>query len=301
MAVVAGAQGETEVKRPGDVGKDFDEYATAWRADAYAMEVGAEGPTLLTDESKRDEVQRAGDEWGAQEGLRALYEPLFARLLGPGRAPASINVVEIGAGGGRSTAAMLDVFGDALGDYHVVDVSEAFTRVLAERIQRPINIHVVDDVDLSALPTDHFHLCLAQSSWSHVSLYDQYRYLRELRRVMRHGAPVVVSGVFLLGAGDDWTWNRFRRRVHQIDEGISGVYHEVNSMDAVAEMLTRLEYEIEVVASHGFVARARQRNPKANVAELGGKRLSYPQARDLAQWVASAPVAADEPTGKRRR
>lgn len=279
-----------EVKRPGEVGKDFDDYATAWRAEAYTMEAGADGPTLLKDDSRREEVQRAGDEWGAQERLRALYEPLFARLLGSSNRPASINVVEIGAGGGRSTAALIDVLGDQVGDYHVVDVSQAFTKVLAERIQRPIDIHVVDDVDLSALPTDHFHLCLAQSSWSHVSLYDQYRYLRELRRVMRHGAPVVVSGVFLLGAGDDWTWNRFRRRVHQIDQGISGVYHEVNSMDAVAEMLTRLEYEIEVVASHGFVARARQRNPKANIAELDGQRVSYPSARDLAQWLEAGAV-----------
>lgn len=285
------------MKRPKDVGKDFDEYATAWSADAYAMEAGADGPELLVDDARRDEVQRAGDEWGAQERLRALYEPLFARLLGTTRRPGSINVLEIGAGGGRSTAAMIDVFGDALGDYHVVDVSEAFTRVLAERIKRPLSIHIVDDVDLSMLETDHFHLCLAQSSWSHISLYDQYRYLRELRRVLRHGAPVVVSGLFLLGAGNDWTWNRFRRRVHQLDHDIDGVYHEVNSMDGVAEMLVRLEYEIEVIASHGFVARSRQRNAQANVAELHGQLPSYPREVDLVTFATAQPT----PTAPDRR
>lgn len=170
-----------------------------------------------------------------------------------------------------------------------MDVSEAFTRVLIDRIQRPVSVHIVEDVDLSTLPSDHFDFCLAQSSWSHINLYDQYRYLRDLRRVLRHGAPVVVSGIFLLGGGDDWTWNRFRRRVHQIDHGIDGVFHEVNSMDGVAEMLTRLEYDIEVIASHGFVARSRQRNEKANIAELAGHAPSYLRTRALVEFVKAQP------------
>jgi hypothetical protein len=87
---------------------------------------------------------------------------------------------------------------------------------------------------------------------------------------------VVVHGLFLLGVGNDWTWNRFRRRVHQIDKDLDGVYHEVTSADAVAEMLIRLEYQIEVITHEGFVARSRQRSTTANRAELPPGAITYP-------------------------
>jgi SAM-dependent methyltransferase len=271
------------MKRAKSVGKDFDAYAEAWKDQDYGMEIpsGAEGSRV--DPSLKDQVRRPGDEWGEQAALRDLYAQLFPRLLGKQAGP--LNVLEIGAGGGRSTEAVVDVLGATLGEYHVVDVSAAFTEVLRERVTRPVEIHIVDDVDLSALPTDHFHLVLAQSSWSHINLYDQYRYLRELRRVMRHGAPVVVHGLFLLGLGNDWTWNRFRRRVHQIDHDLDGVYHEVTSADGVAEMLLRLEYEIVVITDEGFVARSRQRSTDANRAELPPGSIAYP-ALDMPSFAA---------------
>ena len=275
------------MKRPDSVGKDFDEYAKAWQASNYGMATHSGAAGLVTDESRKDEVLVPGDEWGTQDELRALYRPLFHRLLGAKalQGHGSLNVLEIGAGGGRSTEIVIETLGEALGEYHVVDVSEVFTRVLTSRIQRKVDVHIVDDVDFTALPTDHFHLCLAQSSWSHISLYDQYRQLRELRRVMKHGGPVVVSGVFLLGAGNDWTWNRFRRRVHQIEQRIEGVYHEFTSADGMAEMLLRLQYDIEVIASDGFVARSRQRNPQANIGELSPSAITYPSGMlmDLAE------------------
>lgn len=229
------------------------------------MESGSSSTGLVRDESKQSQVRVAGDEWGEIQALIDLYEPLFARILPDG----PVNVLEIGAGGGRSTVAVCDVLADRVGDYHVVDVSRRFTKVLRSRIDRPIEVHIVDDVDLSGLPTGHFDLCLAQSSWSHISLYDQYRYLRDLRGVMRVDAPVVVSGLFLLGSGDDWTWNRFQRRVHQIEHDIKGVYHEFTGMTAMAEQLARLEYAIEAISHHGIVARSRQSDPRAGVSELG--------------------------------
>jgi SAM-dependent methyltransferase len=285
------------MKRPKDVGQDFDEYARKWRSENYRMETAYDSVTgLVADPTKQAEVQRAGDEWGEIEKLRELYRPLFDRLLVPlperrpllrrGRKAGqdrTLNVMEIGAGGGRSTQAVIDTLGERIGDYHVVDVSREFVEVLKERIKRPVQVHVVSDVDLTGLPDAHFDLVLAQSSWSHISLYDQYRYLRELRRVMKHGAPVIVIGMFLLGNGDDWTWNRFRRRVNQIERDMSGVYHEVTGTSALVEMLTRLEYDIEVVTSNAFVARARQRNPRADVGQLT-TAMTYPYMSSLASF-----------------
>jgi SAM-dependent methyltransferase len=196
------------VKKPGEVGKDFDDYARKWAADSYKMEKAWDGSGMARSDEK---LTYPGDEWGGIDDLVSLYRSLFGRLL-PGSD--NVNVLEIGAGGGRSTQAVLQVLGDRVGEYHVIDVSEAFVKVLSERIDRPIDIHIVTDVDLSALPRHRFHLCLAQSSWSHINLYDQFRYLRSLRGVLAYEAPLVVNGLFMLGLGNDWSWDRFRRRVY---------------------------------------------------------------------------------------
>jgi SAM-dependent methyltransferase len=242
----------TAVKTPSNVGADFDEYARRWRKEKYSLEVGSGRNGVVVDPTRADLVRRAGDEWGDVAPLRAAYASLIDRF---GPATGRVNVVEIGAGGGRSTAVMLEVLGDRAGDYHVVDVSPVFVEVLKERIRPSPTVHIVDDIDLSPLPGNHFDICLAQSSWSHINLYDQYRYLRELWRVLRPDGVVYVSGQFLLGVGNDWTWNRFVRRVGQIDEGVEGVYHEFTSVAAVAEMLSRLRYDICCVYSNGFIAR----------------------------------------------
>ena len=165
-------------------------------------------------------------------------------------------MVEIGAGGGRSTVALLDALGSDAGGVPRDRRRGGLRRhACASGSPRDLDIHIVSDVDVSFLADSSIDLVLAQSSWSHINLYDQYRYLRDLRRVLRPGAPVVVSGLFLLGAADDWTWNRFRRRVHQIDTGGAGVYHEFTSVATVGEMLARLGYTDVVVFPHAFVAR----------------------------------------------
>ena len=160
---------------------------------------------------------------------------------------------------------MLDVLGERAGDYHIVDVSAGFVEVLKERIQPTPAVHIVEDVDLSSLPREHFDICLAQSSWSHINLYDQYRYLRELRKVMRQGGVVYVSGHFQLGTGNDWTWNRFVRRVDQIDRGAEGVVHEFTSIAALAEMLDapRIQHRLHHV---GWLHRARSQRREPRIA-----------------------------------
>lgn len=257
------------VKTPGEVGRDFDEYAEKWEAAAYRMETSWDGSSMGRSDG---ELRYPGDEWGEIDELVDLYASLFARLIpGEGR----LNVLEIGAGGGRSTQALLEVLGARIDEYHVIDVSEVFLDILRGRIDRPVELHVVDRVDLSDLPADTFQLCVAQSSWSHISFHDQYLYLRELRRVLSHGAPLVVSGQFILGLGNDWSWDRFRRRVYQIENEIGGVHHEFTGVGILVETLARLEWDIEIIHGSGFVARRSQANPQAFVRNLEGP-LMFP-------------------------
>lgn len=268
------------MKRAGDVGRDFDEYATAWRQENYGLEVGF-GADGVEREEGSAAVQVPGDEWGDIDGLRRQYGRLVDRLALPDR----VNVVEIGAGGGRSTAALLDVLGERTGEYHVIDVSETFVETLKARVTRPIETHIVSDVDVSFLPDSSADLVIAQSSWSHINLYDQYRYLRDLRRVLARRAPLVVNGIFLLGTADDWTWNRFRRRVYQIDHELSGVYHEFTSLSASAEMLNRLRYRDITFFPHAMIARRGGMEDRPTLANV---KFGYSPRLD--DWLDGAPV-----------
>ena len=171
------------MKRADEVGQDFDEYARSWAQQGYGLETGYSGSGVEREENS-DAVQLPGDEWGDRTALTSQYKALIDRL----GLPSPTSVVEIGAGGGRSTVALLDALGSDAGEYHVVDVAAAFVDTLRERVSRDLDIHIVSDVDVSFLADSSIDLVLAQSSWSHINLYDQYRYLRDLRRVLRRRA-----------------------------------------------------------------------------------------------------------------
>lgn len=275
------------MKKASDVGRDFDKYAEEWAEQEYGLEVRFTGDKV---ERAADSVavQRPGDEWGDAGALREQYRALVERL----KLPETVNVLEIGAGGGRSTGALLEVLGDRAGDYHVIDVADVFVDTLRKRVTRPLEIHIVSDVDVSMVPENSIDFALAQSSWSHINLYDQYRYLRDLRNVLKPNAPVVVNGLFVLGLADDWTWNRFRRRVYQVDREIEGVYHEFTSVGAVTEMLTRLGYKDITVFPHGFMARRGKLRQDQYTASLPSG-LGYGYAANFDTWMATGRTERD--------
>lgn len=238
------------MKNASTVGSDFDKYAKNWNAAEYGLEVGGDAAGIRTVAS--DEVQRAGDEWGAQQALLNMYRPLFERYL-PGNG--KVNFLEIGPGGGRATECVISLLDRRLDDYQAIDVSREYVKVAEERVGARVKFNIIEQVDLTVLPAGHFDFCLAQSSWSHINLYDQFRYLRELRRVLRKGAPIVVIGQFIIGFGDDWTWNRLLNRVAKQESGREGIFHEVVGASMLAEFLIRLGYSIDVIFRNGFVAR----------------------------------------------
>ncbi|MEZ5928556.1 MAG: class I SAM-dependent methyltransferase [Parvularculaceae bacterium] len=224
------------MKDASSVGSDFDVYAKHWKSSEMGLEVGGDAEGIKTVDS--EEVKRAGDEWGAQQQLLAIYKPLFEKYIPNGDA----NFLEIGPGGGRfrmrhqpSRRAPERLSGDRR--------LREYVKVAQERVGDRVHFNIIDKVDLSALPADHFDFCLAQSSWSHINLYDQLRYLRELRRIMKVGAPVTVIGQFIVGLGDDWTWNRIRNRIEKQESGRRGIFHEVIGVSMLAEFLTRFGYD----------------------------------------------------------
>jgi hypothetical protein len=198
----------------------------AWQRVHPTDDTGASGQGLGAPAIGQD-AEPAGDESDA-DVLQRQYAKVVDRLA----LPETVNVLEIGAAEGSSTEALRQALGERLGSYQVLE-----------------------GADIAAVEDRSLDLVLAQSSWSRLSLYDQYRYLRDLRDKLKHRAPVFVNGLFVLGAGDGWTWNRFRRRMHQVEHDIPGDYHEFTSISTLTEMLARLGYEDITIFSHGFLAR----------------------------------------------
>lgn len=232
------------------VGSDFDKYAKNWKSSEFGLEVGGDASGINTVPS--DEVRRAGDEWGAQQALMEIYTRLFARYL-PGAG--AVNMLEIGPGGGRASECVIGLLDKRLDEYQAIDVSREYVKVAQERVGDRVNFNIIDKIELSALPAEHFDFCLAQSSWSHINLYDQFRYLRELRRVLKKDAPIAVIGQFIVGFGDDWAWNRLINRIAKQESGRDGIFHEFIGHSMLAEFLTRLGYSIDIIFRNGFVAR----------------------------------------------
>ena len=237
------------------VGRSFDQYARHWSKQRYRMHVGDDKGRELVDDSKDHLLNRPGDEWGEQVRLATVYRDLVPRLIGSD----PIVVLEIGSGAGRLTEVMKNEFDGLIQKYYALDVSREMTRILRQRMAgwKKLKTHVVKDVDLSMFPDRHFDLCLSQSAWSHINFYDQYRYLRDLRRVMKQNAPLACFGICFMGVKSDWHWQLFCKRVYQIEHGIKGVYHEFIGQSQFAEMALRLGWEIDRLKPNNFVLRNR--------------------------------------------
>ena len=95
---------------------------------------------------------------------------------------------------------------------------------------------------------------------------------------MKVGAPVTVIGQFIVGLGDDWTWNRIRNRIEKQESGRRGIFHEVIGVSMLAEFLTRFGYTIDIIFRNGFVARSG--GPEADKLTIS-EPISFPYAPSL--------------------
>ena len=241
-------------KSQADVGKDFDNYARDWSTQGYDLEVKSPDGVNM-ERAGKEEVRVPGDEWGRQSDLERIYAAFFAKY-----GKAQTNVLEIGSGAGRLTEVIVAKFRDQIADYHTLDVSSTMTGHLSERLAAQnfhATHHIGGSADLDNLPQNHFDIVISQSCWSHINLYDQYLYLRDIRKVVALEGILMVNGIFMLGGNNDWSWNRFRRRVSQKENDASGVYHEFTGHAATMEMALRLGWEVVVASDQGFILRFR--------------------------------------------
>ena len=239
------------MKRIDEVGKDFDSYAEKWAAEKYKGNVFKTGPKV------EHELSFPGDEWGERVKLIENYEPIFRKCVG--KKP--VRILEIGSGTGRLTSVLLENFDEKIEHIHTADVSEGMTNQLIKRIgnHSKLTTHIIDKQNRSFEPNS-FEMVISQSCWSHISAYHQYIYLRDLRKLITKGGYLVVIGIFLTGFGVNWTWDNFRRRIHQIDRNIEGVYHEFIGATELAECLARLGWKGRAFFPNGFIAQYTHEN-----------------------------------------
>ena len=270
-----------------DVGGSFDHYARTWKPARTDMEVTRTGKGVERDPAKKGQLRLPGDEWGEQQGLTDVYSRLIPEL-NPGNGP--IDLLEIGAGAGRLTEVLVRTFNQRLGRYETVDVSAEMTLRLQQRIEpiRSVTSHVISGVDLSVLKDKSFDLCISQSCFSHVNFYDQYRFLRDLRRVLRPGAPFVVMGIFLMGTGDDWTWNRFLNRIEKLEKHARPIFHEFIGIQQLAEMMMRLGWVIECMFHNGYIIRRgpdRDTVSTAQVDTIPAQQRQFPYLHSVEEYL----------------
>lgn len=239
------------MKSADQVGRNFDDYARTWRPNKYQMQVGG-GATGIATEASGDLVL-PGDEWGKQEELMRPYRAFIERYL-----DRPSNFLEIGAGAGRLTGPLLDGFDALIRSYEAVDVSREMLDHLVERIgSRPkLNVRQIEGAsDMAHYADSHFDMVISQSCWSHVNMYFQYQYLRDLRRVIRKHGVLLVNGVFLMGFGADWSYLLFKKRILQLEQDMDCACHEFVGGLQTIEMCLRLGWVFEGIWWGGFAVR----------------------------------------------
>lgn len=90
---------------------------------------------------------------------------------------------------------------------------------LHDRLGQPPNVYVhkVHDVDLSMFADNTFDMAFSIGVFVHLQIEDIYRYLRDLRRVLKPGAFFILEGYADL-AGEA-KWYSFLEKVAAFDAG----------------------------------------------------------------------------------
>ncbi len=183
----------------------WDHYARHWRPDCRLAWDGREqGWVRAADQS---DIVHPGDEWA--EADRAVE-----RLIRPLLTPDSV-VLEIGPGSGRITGRVLP----HCRELHAVEISSEMIAALQRRLGSPPGLHVVkvQDVDLSMFADDTFDAAYSIGVFVHLQMEDIFRYLRELRRVLKPQAAFVIETV--CDPDRPRHWHNFLKRVADIDAG----------------------------------------------------------------------------------
>ncbi len=248
------------------------------------MNDDSQGTSVASDTAKRADSEALSKTYAAFFNKFGLYHA---------------TVLQIGAAQGRLTEMFAGGLATRIHDYHVIDTAPdelTSIKTLADSLNFPASVVAGDQTALAKLPENHFNVVVSQSHWSTISLYDQYLYLRDLRRVVAVEGILMVNGVFLLGGQNDWGWNRFRRRVSQMEQNATGVYHEFTGTHATIEMALRLGWEVIAMTNQAFIMRFR--HAKKDV--MFDKWADVPANRKEVVFAPNLMAYLDKGKGKKR-
>lgn len=129
-----------------------------------------------------------GDQWGTPQTrpeLQAVVDAWISPFVGPDR-----TIIEIGSGGGRWTAHLLNA--KAL---HCVDVNQVMLDYTAQRFGKPDNLtpYLTRGTDLPALPPGSVDFVFSFGTFVHIDVHDIVAYLNNIRPLLRPDADVVLQ------------------------------------------------------------------------------------------------------------
>jgi ubiquinone/menaquinone biosynthesis C-methylase UbiE len=159
--------------------------------------------------------RRAGDEWNRPDLLgvpvthdqliqyldRAVFEP-YVKQLDPD------VLLEIGPGGGRVTEILIAKCRKLI----AADISPLMLRNLKLRFQNEssIEFHELDGHGLSGIPDDSVDAVVSYDVFVHLTPWDIFHYLREIRRVLRAGGGAIIHHANTLS---ELGWENFMAEV----------------------------------------------------------------------------------------
>ena len=193
-----------------------------------------------------------GEEWNdpTQMGLestadvvlfldRTVFEPFFGRCD---------VMLEIGAGGGRFTEVLLPKCKKLI----AVDTSPTMLDLLRSRFpdDERLECQLVDGTGLDQVADDSVDAAFSYGVFVHIQHWDIYRYLVELRRVLRPGGKALIQHSNVLS---DLGWTKFTREVQpQLNKHKLPWTFTPNTPDFMRELISRaglecIEMNTEVV------------------------------------------------------
>ncbi len=161
-----------------------------------------------------------GDEWNRPETIGAdvpatelvahLVRTVFAPHLGTPE-----TLLEIGAGGGRFTQALVPLVGRRV---VAADTSKTMIALLRERFsaEKKVEPLQLDGRGLAPLEDASIDAAFSYDVFVHLAPWTMGLYLMELARVLRPGAPLVIHHANTLS---DLGWKRFVRDVEREKHG----------------------------------------------------------------------------------
>ncbi len=211
--------------------KDGIDYEGAW--DNYAQIWQQQHP----------ELRYIGDEWigkmaGAANSL-AEYEALIDRLFIQPYISAEDTVLEIGIGGGRTAALLLQRCHNLI----CADIATQMLEATRQRLgEERVSYVKLNGLTLEQIPSQSVDVCFCYDTMVHLEPRDIFNYLTLIPRLMRGRGICIFHHTNILST---WGWRKF---LSEWDQNLlgkrSGTAFSVMTDGIMEKFLSYLDYEV---------------------------------------------------------